>query len=84
MMWRAILVCPYSPVGHYSERLAALTPGFAGADIANVVNEAALVAARANDTSVSLHHFEAGFGSYRSLRHRMPCDSRDKCSKFVG
>jgi SpoVK/Ycf46/Vps4 family AAA+-type ATPase len=35
-------------VGFYSERLAALTPGFAGADIANVCNEAALVAARSN------------------------------------
>lgn len=29
-----------------AERLAALTPGFAGADIANVCNEAALIAAR--------------------------------------
>ena len=32
---------------YYSQRLSALTPGFAGADIANVCNEAALVAARA-------------------------------------
>lgn len=39
-------------------RLAALTPGFSGADIANVCNEAALVAARANATSVHLKHFE--------------------------
>ena len=43
-----------APISHYSERLAALTPGFSGADIANVVNEAALVAARHNDTSVGL------------------------------
>ncbi|KAK5663111.1 hypothetical protein OQA88_6527 [Cercophora sp. LCS_1] len=39
-------------------RLAALTPGFAGADIANAVNEAALVAARANADSVEMIHFE--------------------------
>ncbi|EAQ90483.1 hypothetical protein CHGG_02418 [Chaetomium globosum CBS 148.51] len=39
-------------------RLAALTPGFAGADIANAVNEAALIAARANATSVEMIHFE--------------------------
>ncbi|KAK0666854.1 6c6d08f8-8b27-48d1-a5e9-ee3a8a61eadc [Cercophora samala] len=39
-------------------RLAALTPGFAGADIANAVNEAALIAARANAPSVAMLHFE--------------------------
>ncbi|KAK4656526.1 AAA ATPase afg3 [Podospora pseudocomata] len=39
-------------------RLAALTPGFAGADIANAVNEAALIAARANASSVAMIHFE--------------------------
>ncbi|CAK7201208.1 AAA ATPase afg3 [Sporothrix eucalyptigena] len=39
-------------------RLAALTPGFAGADIANAVNEAALVAARANAETVEMKHFE--------------------------
>ncbi|CAG8925112.1 unnamed protein product [Penicillium salamii] len=39
-------------------RLAALTPGFAGADIANCVNEAALVAARENADKVIMRHFE--------------------------
>ena len=39
-------------------KLAALTPGFSGADIANVVNEAALIAARHSDESVDLPHFE--------------------------
>ncbi|KAJ0987792.1 hypothetical protein J5N97_006148 [Dioscorea zingiberensis] len=43
----------------YSERLAALTPGFAGADIANVCNEAALIAARNEDSQVTMQHFEA-------------------------
>ena len=46
------------PVQEYSERLAALTPGFAGADIANVCNEAALVAARESAEFVVLEHFE--------------------------
>ncbi|KAK2808932.1 hypothetical protein FQN50_004205 [Emmonsiellopsis sp. PD_5] len=39
-------------------RLAALTPGFSGADIANCVNEAALVAARARAEQVEMIHFE--------------------------
>lgn len=43
---------------HLSGRLAALTPGFSGADIANAVNEAALVAARANADSIEMIHFE--------------------------
>ena len=46
------------PMEHYSERLAALTPGFAGADIANVANEAALIAARAAKDAVSMVDFE--------------------------
>ncbi|KAI8916189.1 peptidase family M41-domain-containing protein [Gorgonomyces haynaldii] len=41
-----------------TKRLAALTPGFSGADIANVCNEAALQAARYNAESVTLEHFE--------------------------
>ncbi|GKV08082.1 hypothetical protein SLEP1_g19764 [Rubroshorea leprosula] len=44
---------------YYSQRLAALTPGFAGADIANVCNEAALIAARNEGTQVTMEHFEA-------------------------
>ncbi|KAA6407120.1 MAG: AFG3 family [Lasallia pustulata] len=39
-------------------RLAALTPGFSGADIANCVNEAALIAARTSATTVAMTHFE--------------------------
>lgn len=37
--------------------LAEMTPGFAGADIANVCNEAALIAARRNKTEVDLDDF---------------------------
>ena len=38
--------------------IAARTPGFAGADLANVVNEAALLAARRNKNHVTRHEFE--------------------------
>ena len=41
------------------EMLARQTPGFSGADIANVCNEAALIAARHNKTSVSKEDFNA-------------------------
>ncbi|KAJ8484705.1 hypothetical protein OPV22_017190 [Ensete ventricosum] len=44
---------------YYSQRLAALTPGFAGADIANICNEAALIAARSEETQITMQHFEA-------------------------
>jgi cell division protease FtsH len=38
--------------------LARGTPGFSGADLANMVNEAALAAARVNRKSVTMHDFE--------------------------
>ena len=38
--------------------LARSTPGFSGADLANLVNEAALFAARENNKSVTMEHFE--------------------------
>ena len=41
-----------------ARKLAALTPGFTGADVANVCNEAALIAARYGDKEVMLKHFE--------------------------
>ncbi|CAN1329251.1 ATP-dependent zinc metalloprotease FTSH 10, mitochondrial [Linum perenne] len=44
---------------YFSERLAALTPGFAGADIANVCNEAALIAARNEGKEITMDHFES-------------------------
>ena len=39
------------------DTVAALTTGFTGADIANLVNEAAIVATRRNATAVSLKDF---------------------------
>ncbi|XP_028931925.1 AFG3-like protein 1 [Ornithorhynchus anatinus] len=41
-----------------ARKLAALTPGFTGADISNVCNEAALIAARHLNPSVKEKHFE--------------------------
>lgn len=42
------------------ERIARMTPGFVGADLANLVNEAALLAARNNKTVVTSEEFEEG------------------------
>ncbi len=41
-----------------SRKLAAQTPGFAGAEIANVCNEAALIAARRNKQAVDMQDFQ--------------------------
>ncbi|GFQ94651.1 paraplegin [Trichonephila clavata] len=51
------IVLELSPDKH-SERLATLTPGFSGADIANVCNEAALYAARNQKKAVSASDLE--------------------------
>jgi len=42
-----------------AKKMAALTPGFTGADIANVCNEAALIAARDLSEHIVIKHFEA-------------------------
>ncbi|MCK9480630.1 MAG: ATP-dependent zinc metalloprotease FtsH [Bacteroidia bacterium] len=41
-----------------AKKLAAQTPGFAGAEIANVCNEAALIAARKNKPAVEMQDFQ--------------------------
>uniref|UniRef100_A0A668RV41 Mitochondrial inner membrane m-AAA protease component paraplegin n=1 Tax=Oreochromis aureus TaxID=47969 RepID=A0A668RV41_OREAU len=46
------------PANFYSLRLAELTPGFSGADIANICNEAALHAAREGYKSIDTFNFE--------------------------
>jgi AFG3 family protein len=45
-------------VDEFAGRLAGLTPGFAGADIANICNEAAIVAARRRAEKVTIDDFE--------------------------
>ena len=42
-----------------AQRLAALTPGMVGADIANICNEAAIVAARKDKLAIDMSDFEA-------------------------
>ena len=63
-------------------KIAGGTPGFSGADLRNLVNEAALLAARENSDSVQMRHFESArdkliLGTERTLsiqpeeRHRL-------------
>ncbi|KAK5132608.1 Mitochondrial inner membrane m-AAA protease component [Meristemomyces frigidus] len=51
-------IVTHEDLDYLKGRIASLTPGFSGADIANVVNEAALVAAREHCESVKMIHFE--------------------------
>ena len=64
------------------EKIAAGTPGFSGADIKNLVNEAAMLAAREKETSVNMLRFDEArdkllLGTVRTLaiqpeeRHRL-------------
>jgi len=42
----------------YAKKLSTLTPGFSGADIENICNEGAIMAARGNKDSVDIRSFE--------------------------
>ena len=42
----------------YAKKLSTLTPGFSGADIENICNEGAIMAARGNKESVDIRSFE--------------------------
>ena len=49
----------------FAQRLAALTPGFVGADIANICNEAAIHAARKGGSTILMNNFEAAVDRVR-------------------
>jgi len=46
------------PKEEYARKMSALTPGFSGADLKNICNEAAIIAARKNLETVSIKEFE--------------------------
>lgn len=63
------------------ERIAAITPGFSGADLANLVNEAAIIATRRNGKNVTMADFTAAVerivaGSERRSRLLNPRERR--------
>lgn len=49
---------PKSDINEQARRLAVLSPGFSGADIANLCNEAAILASRKNKNFVEAIDFE--------------------------
>ena len=49
---------PIRTIDEYAKRLASLSPGFSGADIANLCNEAAILASRADKNHVESIDFE--------------------------
>jgi AFG3 family protein len=55
---KKITVDPSLPKSEYAKKLSALTPGFSGADIMNICNEGAIIAARKDAESVTIRDFE--------------------------
>ncbi len=69
--------------------LAKLTPGFSGADLSNLVNEAALLAARKDRKSVHMHDFEEAIerliaGLQKSTRLILPDEKQRVAYHEVG
>ncbi|CAN0087156.1 unnamed protein product, partial [Hapterophycus canaliculatus] len=64
----------------FSGRLAGLTPGFVGADIENLCNEAAIVAARRDKKKIEMDDFESAtdrvIGGLESNKLIMPEEKR--------
>ena len=55
---RPIVIDSQPTMEDYAKRMATLTPGFSGADIKNLCNEAAIMAARNGNKFVTMHDFE--------------------------
>ena len=53
-----LLLDPTHDKSYYAKHLAALTPGFSGADLMNICNEAAILAARKDAECITEHDFE--------------------------
>ena len=54
--------------------IAALTPGFTGADLANLANEAAVVATRRGADAIAMADFTAAVDRFRAVLDRQPDD----------
>ncbi len=65
------------------ETLARLTPGFTGADIMNMVNEAAILAARRNETQISMVDFDEARDRVSMGPERKSRKNKDKQLQIV-
>ena len=69
------------------DRLAQVTPGFSGADLANIVNEAALLAVRNDSDAVAMEDFDLAIERVvAGLQRRMPLrpEIREKVAYHEG
>jgi len=67
------------PKSEYARKLAALTPGFSGADIMNICNEGAIIAARADKECVNIKDFEmATERVIGGIEKKLPMNSTEK------